>query len=207
MADWTDWSSIKAAWSRGWNALYEEGKRLYQRAIEANPSKYLETVKDFVAALTESRATLDRIKAKLPDPPKTEEDRALAAKVQGLEKRYNELAAGFYSEAVPAGATSTGIAPIIVVAGLAVGVGACAWAVAAYEYAVNLREQTALAEKELDARIEASKQGRTLQPSTLPQPEPPSEKAKKGVGMLVVGGLALAAAVVAVPVFLKGKGK
>ena len=89
--------------------------------------------------------------------------------------------------------------------GLVVGVAAIAWSVAAYEYALNLREQTALSDRELVARIDASKEGRSLQPSTLPPPEDPKKKAA-AIGFLLVGGLVLAAGVVAAPVLFKKLG-
>ena len=196
------WTDIKAAWSSGWKALETEAVRLYEAAIRADPTGYLAKVEAFLSELGQSRQNLDNIKAKLPNPPVTAEDRALHAKYQSLEARYNDLAAGFYADAKPAGTPSTGAAPVLVVGGLVVGVVAIAWAVAAYEYAVNLREQTSLAEKELDARIEAGQQGRTLQPSTLPPPADPVKTAK-GIGGLLVGGLVLATAAIAVPVFLK----
>jgi hypothetical protein len=87
-----------------------------------------------------------------------------------MDHRYHELAAGFYGDASPPrdrhGTDGRRVAPaVLVVGGLAVGV---AWAIAAYPYAVNLREQTWLAERELDARVEASREGRPLQTSTLP---------------------------------------
>jgi len=205
----TSWTDIKKAWSKGWKALHDQALGAYEVAIKANPMRYVEQIEGFMAALTDSRANLDRIKARLPNPPRTEADRKLLAVYQALEKRYHDLAAGFYSDARPADQPSTGAVPVvvIVVAGVALGVAACAWAVAAHEYATNLREQTALADKELVARVEASKEGRSLQPTTLP--EPASEQAKKkakGIGVLLVGGLVLAAGAVAVPVFLKRKG-
>ena len=198
------WSQVKAAWSAGWKALSDEGTRLYEAAIRADPTGYLAKVQAFLSELSQSRASLDRMKAKLPNPATTPEDQALVAKVTALEKRYQDLAAGFYADTQPA-STGMGVAPVLVVGGLVVGVAGVAWAVAAYEYAVNLREQTALAEKELDARVEASRQGRELPPSTIP-PQPDPVKTAKGVGGLLLGGLALAAAAIAVPVFLKKKG-
>ena len=205
----TSWTDIKAAWSQGWKALNEQAMSAYEVAIKADPMRYVDQIKGFMSALTDSRANLDRIKARLPNPPRTEADRQLLATHQALEQRYHDLAAGFYSDARPADQPSTGAVPVvvIVVAGLALGVAACAWAVSAHEYAVNLREQTALADKELEARVEASKEGRSLQPTTLP--EPASEQAKKkakGVGLLLVGGLVLAAGAVAVPILLKKGG-
>jgi len=204
-----DWNTIQAAWGKGWKSLHDQALNAYKAAIEAEPTKYVERIKGFMSALTDSKANLDRFRARLPAQPTTKAERKLVAIHDALNNRYHDLAAGFYSDAHPADEPSTGVVPlvVIVVAGIALGVAACAWAVAAYEYAVNLREQTALADKELVARVQASEQGRTLQPTTLP--EPASEQAKKdakGIGMLLVGGLVLAAGAVAVPVFSKRKG-
>jgi hypothetical protein len=204
-----DWTTIKAAWDQGWKALNEQAVRAYGAAIEADPTRFLATIQEFMTALDESRANLARFRARLPAQPTTESERKLVAIHDKLNQRYHDLAAGFYSDAHPADQPATGAIPlvVIVVAGIALGVAAVAWAVAAHEYAVNLREQTALADRELAARVEASKQGRTLQPTTLP--EPASEQAKKkakGVGVFLVGGLVLAAGAIAVPVLLKKKG-
>lgn len=64
---------------------------------------------------------------------------------------------------------------------------------------MNLREQTALAERELHARVEASGEGRVLQASTLPPPPPSPTTAAKGVGSVLIGGLAIAAGAFVLP--------
>ena len=204
-----DWTSIKAAWGQGWKALNDQALRAYKAAIEADPTQFLAKIQGFMGSLDEAKANLQRFRARLPAQPRTEAERKLIAIHDKLNQRYHDLAAGFYADAYPTDQPSTGVVPlvVIVVAGIALGVAAVAWAVAAHEYAVNLREQTALADRELEARVKASEQGRTLQPTTLP--EPASEQAKKkakGVGLLLVGGLVLAAGAVAVPVLLKKKG-
>jgi len=204
-----DWTTIKAAWDKGWKALNDQAVRAYGAAIEADPTQFLAKIQEFITALDESRANLARFRARLPDKPRNDAERKLIAIHDALDKRYHDLAAGFYSDARPADQPSTGAVPVvvIVVAGIALGVAAVAWAVAAHEYAVNLREQTALADKELAARVEASEHGRTLQPTTLP--EPASEQAKKkagSVGIFIVGGLVIASAAIAVPMLLKRKG-
>ena len=205
MSAWTvpSWDDVKAAWSAGWKALSDQAVAAYGAAIQANPAAYVDKVTGFLAALTTSRETLDRIAAKLPNPPVTDADRAIWAKYQELDRRYNDLAAGFYADARPAD-PATGIAPavVVVVGVVAVGLVGTAWAVAAYEYAVNLQDQTALAERELDARIVASQEGRTLQPSTLPPPPNP-ENAAKGIGWLLVGGLVLAGGAIAIPALMR----
>ncbi len=204
MPSWTD---LKNTWSDGWKALQGESLRLYQAAIEASPASFADKVKAFVVELTQARSHLDSIRTKLPNPPTNEAEAKILTNYVVLEQRWRDLAAGFYADVQQERQEGVGIAPVLIVGGLVIGVAAIAWAVAAWEYCVNLREQTALADKELVARVEASKEGRALQPTTLP--EPASERAKegaKGVGALVLGGLVLAAGAIAVPVFLKKKG-
>ncbi len=218
MTAWTvpSWADIKAGWSAGWKTLAEQATRAYGAAAQVDPRGSLARVQAFVQALADSRATLDRIAAKLPTPPVTAADQALVARTQALERRYHELAAGLYADATPApgqgmgptpGSPVVGVAPaVLIVAGLAVGAVGVAWAIAAYEYAVNLREQTALAERELDARVAAYAQGRTLQPTTLPPQADPLDKAAgaaKGVGLLIVGGLVVATGAFVLPALLR----
>ena len=198
------WDTVKAAWSEGWKALEAEARRLHEAAIRHNPARYADRVTAFLRELTASRQHLDSIRAKLPNPPRTPEDQRIVANWRALEARYSEVAAGFYADARPA-TEGLGVAPVLIVGGLVIGVAAIAWSVAAYEYAVNLREQTALADKELVARVDASREGRTLAPSTLPPPEDP-KKTAAGVGLLLVGGLVLAAGAVALPILLKKAG-
>ncbi len=196
------WTEIKSAWSDGWNALQAESLKLYKVAIEANPASFADRVKAFLTELSQTRAHLDSLRAKVPNPPRTEQEAKILANYVALERRYHELAAGFYADAAPA-REGVGVAPVLIVAGLVIGVAAIAWAVAAWEYCVNLREQTALADRELVARVEASREGRALQPNTLPPPPPdPVEKAK-GIGWLLVGGLVLAGGAAAVPYLMK----
>ncbi len=203
------WADIKAAWSSSWKALSAQATAAYASAARLDPTGTLAKVQAFVQALTDSRAALDRIAAKLPNPPVTPADHAAVAQYQAMERRYHDLAAGFYGDATPApgGATapvpSTGAAPaVLIIGGLAVGAVGVAWAVAAYQYAVNLREQTALAERELDARVEASREGRPLQASTLPPPPNPADDAK-GMGLWLLGGLAVVAGALTLPALLK----
>jgi hypothetical protein len=197
---------MKQTWSSGWKAMEKEALRIHAAAIQHSPSKYAEKVKAFLREMQASRKNLDSIRSKLPNPPRTAQDRAAIENYKSLEARYSSLAAGFYSDASVA-KQGVGLAPMLVVGGLVVGVAAIAWSVAAWEYAVNLREQTTLADRELTARVDASKEGRSLQPTTLPPP--PTIDIKKnaeGVGLFLVGGLAIAAAAVLLPTLLKKAG-
>ncbi|MFH1466432.1 MAG: hypothetical protein ABIO70_18760 [Pseudomonadota bacterium] len=196
------WTQIKESWSGGWKALQAESLRLYEAAIRHSPAAYAERVKAFMVELAQARAHLDSIRAKLPNPPRTEAEAKTVANYVALERRYQDLAAGFWADAEPA-REGVGVAPALIVAGVVVGVAAIAWAIAAWEYCVNLREQTALADRELVARVDASKEGRVLPPTTLPPPPPDPVKKAEGIGWLLVGGLVLAAGAAAVPVLLK----
>ena len=206
------WADVKAAWSSGWKSLSEQATRAYATAAQVDPTGTLARVQAFVSALADSRAALDRMAARIPNPPATAEDQAAYARLLDLERRYRDLAAGLYADAKPAGTAPPAvpevcIAPVVlVVGGLAVGAVGVAWALAAYEYAVNLREQTALAERELDARVTASREGRALQPTTLPaQPSPidTATSTARRVGTLVVGGLVVVAGAILLPTLLR----
>ncbi|MCB9764966.1 MAG: hypothetical protein H6739_34655 [Alphaproteobacteria bacterium] len=174
------WAQLKASWSEGWQALEATGRQLYAAATD--PEAVKQTVRGFVADLEDVRDRLARMRQKAPDATWTR-------RIASLSTRYHDLAAGLYAHATPITRPEVGVAPVLIVGGLAVGAVGVAWAMAAHEYAANLRDQTALAERELEARIAASREGRPLQPSTLPTPPPKPG----GAGLLLLGGLALAA--------------
>ena len=197
------WASIQSLWDEGWKALQASAASTFQATLDADPTGTAQTIEAFISELTASRQNLDAMKAKLPNPPVTPEDQAAWAAWEEMDKRYHELAAGFYSDALPTTTTTVGFVPILVVAGLAAGAAGCAWAVAAYQYAVNLREQTALADRELTERVAASKEGRTLQATTLPTQPDPIADATGGMSKLIMGGLAIGAVALAIPLFMK----
>jgi hypothetical protein len=197
------WADIRASWSAGWRDLSAQAASLYARALQADPSGTASRINGFVAALNEARSTLDRIGPRLPQPPVTDADRQLVARYQDLERRWHELAAGFFADATPVSTPAVGMPPALVVGGLAITAVGLAWAVAAYEYAVNLQEQTVLAERELEARVAASQQGRVLPPSTLPALPPSPAVEARGVGLWLLAGLAVAAGVLTIPLLLE----
>ena len=97
------------------------------------------------------------------------------------------------ADATPSG--EVGVAPAVLVGGLAIGIVGVSWAVAAYQYAVNLRDQTQLYREDLAARVAAAQRGQTLPPSTLPPKPPPSSGMRwlwglGGLGLLAAGGFA-----------------
>ena len=181
-----------------WSMLRELALHAYQAAIEADPLRFRAGVEAFVGALAEARARLDRIRTLLARVEAPD----LEARADVLEARYADLAAGLGSDAQPD--DTVGLAPVgLAVAGVVIGVAGIAWATAGYQYAVNLREQTALLEAELRARIDASRSGQPLQPSTIPPgPALPARR----VGLVLLGGLTLAAVALAVPIWLRRSG-
>jgi hypothetical protein len=195
------WQEIKDAWSSGWNDLEQRGIAAYRTAIEANPMAFADHVVAFMNELALSRAYLDAMRSKLGDPRATDADRTAYL---AFEQRWHDLAAGLYADAQVA--PTIGVAPIVVglvVGGVVLTLAAIAWAVVAYQYAVNLREQTALADRDLQARVEASKDGRTLPATTLPPPPADPIASAKNLGLLLMGALTLAAGVAIVPSLMR----
>lgn len=203
------WADLKAAWSGGWRAFADRALASYGTAAQADPAGTSSRVVAFVTALGTSRATLDRIRTLLPVPTTSDYDRQTIARYEELDRRWHDLAAGFYADATPTptapAAPSVGVAPALLVGGLAVTAVGVAWAIAAYEYAVNLQGQTELAERELAARVDASREGRLLPPSTLPPAPPNPLAASSSVGLWLLGGLAALAGALSIPVLLNRK--
>ena len=185
------------AWSQTWSALRNRALRTYQATINADPLRFRERVHAFLTALADTRARLDRIRVLLSqtDAPK------LQSQASALEQRYTTLTAGLFADA-PEQDQLSALPVGLVIAGTVIGVAGIAWALSAYQYAVNLREQTALLESELVARVEASRQGRPLPASTISPPPDPGREARR-MGLVLLGGLTLTAAALAVPLWLR----
>ena len=168
-------------WTAAWARLQAAGIAAYGETIAAQPERFRVRVEAFVDALRRARAGLDRVRALGVQDPRIAE----------LELRSAVLVAGVMADAQSASDSDDEFegAPILVVGGMVLGIAGIAWAVAAYEYAVHLREQTALLEKELVARVEASREGRTLPPSTL--------SGTRTIGWALLGVLALGAVALA----------
>lgn len=150
-----------------------QGVTAYARAIESQPERFREPVERFVRELTAVRRALEHLRQLGVEDPR----------IAPAEQRYRVLVAGL-TEARP----QIEGPPLLAVAGVGLGLVGIAWAVAAYQYAVHLREHTALLEKELVARVEASREGRALQPSTVVTTD-----RGRVIGWVLLGGLALGA--------------
>jgi hypothetical protein len=190
----TSWADIQATWTPGWRSLAARASAVWDQLVRADPDEAVRRVKVFVEAIGASRAALDRIVARLAGMPPAD---PAVLRHRALEARWAALAAGFFAHTWPA--EGVGAAPaVLLIGGLAVGAAGVAWAAVAWQYAVNLREQTALAAQELEARVQAAREGRTLGPSTVPSASPsPSMRG------WVLAGLAVITGALVLPVLLK----
>ena len=204
------WDDIMAAWSSSWTALYNDALATLGPALQADVTSYLDKIQDAMSALFESRARLDQIKSRLGQLGAEPADAELRERDEILEIRYHTVAAGIYTDAT-CGADRCAALPLVAIAGITLGVAACAWAVAAYEYFANLRDQTALLSDDLDARIWAMKNNKTLpapnvapHPGNAPPDKPPGDGDPSSIlGWLLLGGLALTAAALTLPALTK----
>ncbi len=207
------WEQLKADFLARIQVLYESTYGRLSSAIAATPEAFRQRVTGYFDLLAQIRANLERIVARLPNPPQNHADAALIAKYAEFKAMYDALVAGVASNAV-AVKTEIGVAPaavVLVIGIIGLTVAGVAWAVASYEYAVSLRDQTDFMAKELDARVESMRSGAQLPATTaLPPSAPvgaPASPGGMGSGWAwVFGGLALAgaAAVYVVPKLGKG---
>lgn len=168
------WAAIRDRWPTWARTLQELGLAQHQAQIEADPEAYRGRVNRFVETLQRTEARLLRLQGQVP------REQWVAAR-----RRWQNLAAGLFAEATPH-RRDVGVAPaVFVVAGIAITVVGVSWAVVAYKQAQSLDKQTALAERELDARVRASEDGRVLQPNTLPEPPDDDAGVGKYVGMAI----------------------
>jgi hypothetical protein len=209
------WDQLKTDFLSRIQGLYERTFGRLQSAIAATPEAFRQRVTSYLDLLAQIRANLERILARLPNPPQSQADAVLIAKYAELKAMYDALVAGVASNAV-AVKTEIGVAPAVVLVVGIIGftVAGVAWAVASYEYAVSLRDQTDFMVKELDARVEAMRSGAQLPATTALPPSAPAATTAApptpggmGAGWAwVFGGLAVAgaAAVYVVPKLGKG---
>ena len=162
-------------WERAWSAA----QQAYADLVAKDPQKYKGDTERFVTAMRETRETLTKMKA-------------LAETPQDIARfnRLNVVYVGLKENGMR-DAQQVGVVPVLVVLGVAFGVAGVAWAVAYWEQAAALRDRAAVELRDLEERVAASKENRTLQNSTLPPPPKP-----KGdwsdyvlpVGALLAGG-------------------
>ena len=186
------WEELKLSFLTGIQASYDAVYARVEEAVAAKPSSFEAKVRAFLTLLRECKANLERIAAQLPSLPKNEAAKALIRRYQDMKALYDALVAGIALNAT--GELELGTVPLVVVGTVALSAAGVAWAIAAYEYAAGLRDETALMATELEARVQAMKDGKTLPLSTLAAPErTDSRGAPLGlvlVGLGILGGAA-----------------
>ena len=186
------WEELKLSFLTGIQASYDAVYARVKEAVAAKPSSFEAKVRAFLTLLRECKVNLERIAAQLPSLPKNDAAKALIRRYQDMKALYDALVAGIALNAT--GELELGVVPVVVVGTVALSAAGVAWAIAAYEYAAGLRDETALMATELEARVQAMKDGKTLQTSTLTStPAPQGNGAPLGlvlVGLGVLGGAA-----------------
>ncbi|MCK6527710.1 hypothetical protein L6R50_09150 [Myxococcota bacterium] len=195
------WAEAMASWGGSWRTWLDDQVRRLGDAVARDPEAHRASASRSLENLAVARGHLDAIKLGLRDLEGTPDHSPAVANFNQLNARWWDLATPVYGNSDQAGAATFGVLPVVVLVIGAIGltVAGVVAAVAALNYTTNLREQTALQLEDLRARVEASREGRALQDSTLPPP--PSESS--GAGWWVLGGLALVAGALTLPVLWK----
>lgn len=207
------WDELMATFASRIAATYEATIGRLSAAIQATPAAFEAKVTAFFALLAECKANLDRIQARLPNPPRSQADVANVARYAEMKSLYDALVLGISQNAVQVPQVGVAPAVVIVVGSVGLTVAGVAWAVAAWEYAASLRDQTAFMAQELEARVQASQRGTQLQPTTATPPSAPAPGGgaagnddKKGGAWVWLLGIGAAAAAAAFIVPKLGKG-
>lgn len=207
------WDELRATFTSTIASAYEATLGRLSAAIRATPAAFEAKVTGFFALLAECKANLDRIRARLPSVPRDQAEAGLVARYAEMKSLYDALVLGISQNATQV--PQVGIAPavVLVVGAVGLSVAGVAWAVAAWEYAASLRDQTGFMAKELEARVDASQRGTQLQPTTATPPSatppggsgPGDDEKKGGAWMWLLGiGVAAGAAAFLLPKLGKG---
>ncbi|MCK6530998.1 hypothetical protein L6R50_26710 [Myxococcota bacterium] len=196
------WAEALREWGGHWRDWLDEQVRRLGAAVQRDPEAHRPAATRSLEDLAVARGQLDAIKHGLRHLEGTADHVPAVANFNRLNARWWDLATAVYGHSDQAGRPAFGALPVVVlvIGTLGLTVAGVVAAVAAREYTTNLREQTALQLEELRARVEASKEGRALQDTTLPQP--PAADGDR-VGWWVLGGLTVLAGAFTLPVLLK----
>lgn len=199
-ASW--WERWRTKWSDGWQSLADQVDSTWQSIVDSDPTGVKSQSEE---ALTQLTALWDR-HVYLRDSADKLEGLSSAERQalwdQSAQLRTNVLSTIALMQEDPKKVLGVDVGNPVALA--LVGVALAALYVMR-EYIQAWDAQTAVASRELDARWEAMRTGKVLQPSTLTLPDSPLKDVGDGVsetvggvakvaGVLVVGGLVLGAA-------------
>lgn len=184
-----EWETLRKQWEivqSQWDESWRSAQATAIAAWDGTAAEAEEIVRDFLDDLQAIDEDLTWMEAQLATLPASEAA-AWKTEIVGWRKTWNWLGAGIY----PYVREEPGVQgpPIVVLAVSAVGI---AFAVAFWEYAAYLRDDVALRRVELEARVEAMREGKTLQPSTVAPAESPDGDGIGLAGMVAAGGALLA---------------
>lgn len=185
------WDTLQADWTAvqaGWNQAWRDAQAKAIAAWDGTMQEAQDLVHDFLDDLQVIDEDLDWMEAQLPTlPPATAA--AWSPWIVETRKTWSWLGAGIYPYVTAGEPTGVQGAPVALIV---VGVAGVAFAAAFWEYAAYLRDDVALRRSELEAIVDASKDGRTLQPSPLERTDPKATKGGIGVTEVLVGAGLLA---------------
>jgi hypothetical protein len=187
MSWWDEWKAVQGSLAPEWAKAADAAVERYGRAASARPEQFRGAIVSALASLERSRTKLAALEQLVRSSKATDDlDRQNLA---ALTAQFRGLAAPIYSGMRPATKDEVGIAPVILVVGglavVAIVVLCCAHVY--QQYLAELEHELDLQAMELEARDRASREGRTLQPSTLP---PPPSSGGTGLSTLALVGLA-----------------
>ncbi|TNE90360.1 MAG: hypothetical protein EP330_08575 [Deltaproteobacteria bacterium] len=193
------WSAIRASWPESWKSALRSGLGRYTESIEEEPERFEARVERWMEVHRKTRAVLQQLPPLIALLPAAEQA-GHQSRLLNLLAEHQALAAGIVADDEDITVDIAG-PPLLVVAGIAVGVVAIAWAIVSYTHASALLTRAETERRELEARIALHDRGAAPLPgSTLPVPASSPESSSWGAW--VAGGLALAATAVLVPLFL-----
>lgn len=184
-----------------WGSTIREAWASMQKRIPwvmANPKDAQAEAKRAHDELEASHAALKRWKAAIGRLPEDQRGPEVAKFNKSNRLWYEAASALFQGATDPKSGQpvdTVGILPLIIVGVVALSLAGAAFAPAAFQVAKSLRVQADNQTRDLEARIEASKEGRTIQDATVPAPSASAEikTPPGGGGGLLIAGLAVVA--------------
>jgi hypothetical protein len=202
------WSDVAARMSSEWSTSLRESVQRWRGAIEAAPERFRATLEEYLSNLAVAWTNLVAVHTLLELHPDVPFRQKYADTLEQLRDRYYILSALVMQDAHPKddpAKAPVAAAPVVIIGIIAFGLVALAAAAAYIQHTRELRDWTVYLREDLQARVEASKDGRQLPPSTAPSS--PAERPgddDKGIpwwGWAVGAGALAAVAWVTVPLF------
>ena len=202
--------ALQERFIRDVRSSYDRATVWVNTALTDDPEAVKQKVARTLSALKGAGARLERAKALLPSQPKNKAQAEQVVRYADLKTMYDAILGGIGLNAVDLAAEpeiEAGFIPatvVLTIGALGLTAAGVAWAVANYEHAAALRDQTAFLVRELEARTEAMRTGKDLPQGSGGGDKPTGDADKGGAGWLwALLGLGAAGALVFGPKLLK----